>query len=254
MRAFTVIALLILFSQRALAQFYSEGDTMTVVTLDRLNIRSSPKSQADKIGQFNNGDKVIILEPQSQITDTNFEFDGHWVLVRSLNDSVKGYVFDAFISNLPIINEMIVFNQKIENNRNLKELEFLSEILKIYSLRTFKQQSCETTYYNGSDGEGAHTIRIINLEKNNKLILHGYWEGNSTELELANVRPSEIYYLILNLLKYFPENVFTVDDKALRNARYSNYDCAVMGMGGCYVRIVKKGNNIVSIFFNFPCC
>lgn len=254
MRTSTVILVFFVFNQLALAQYYNEGDTLTVVTLDRLNIRSSPNSQADKIGQLHNGEKVIILESQPQIKDINFEFDGHWVLMRSLNGSLKGYVFDAFISNLPIMEEMTVIEQMIENKQNQYELEFLSELLKEYSLSAFKQLSCEATYYNGSDGEGAHSFRIINLEKNYKLILHGYWEGNSTELELTNVRPSEIYYLVINLLKSFDESEFTIDDKALRNAQYSNYDCVVMGMGGCYVSIRKKGNDIVSVFFNYPCC
>lgn len=239
--------------QIALSQHYSVGDTLNVVALDGLNIRSTPENQGEKIGTLRNGEKVIIIQNNIQ-EDNNFGFDGHWVQVKSQDGSLKGYAFDAFISRFPVIEKMTVFNQSIESDAKLTDIEMLPEILKEYSFSAFKKQGCESYYYNGSDGEGSHSLKIINLEGNDKLILHGYWEGNSTELELSNVRSSEVYYLVKNLLQYYAENSYTLEDTELRNAQYSFNPCVAVGPGGCIIRIVRKSEDIISIYFYFPCC
>ncbi|WP_348226291.1 hypothetical protein, partial [Salmonella enterica] len=84
--------------------------------------------------------------------------------------------------------------------------DFLPAILHEYALRAFTPQNCQVHYSNGSDGESAFSLTITLLNDHAMLIKHGYFEGHGTELELVNARVSEIYYLILNIIKYLPQD------------------------------------------------
>ena len=105
-------------------------------------------------------------------------------------------------------------------------------------------------YNKGSDGEGGHEMKIFELLGNHKLILHQYWESNATELELSNARMSEIYYVILNLLIFYPDEFYSVDEKVILHPEYSYYPCAVLNNNQyCFIKVVKKSENRMSIFF-----
>lgn len=252
MKIFIIFYFILSFTSAIIGQNYKVGDTLTVVALNGLNLRATSSATGEKIGKIDNGIKVIILKVDSLPAERIDQFTGNWVLVSTLQGT-KGYVFDAYISSFPIVNEMKIFNQFISfNNKisNPNDTEKAPELLREYCEKVFKKSSCELKYYNGSDGEGSHTLEIIELEHDHKLILHQYWESNSTELELYDARISEIYYLVLNLMKFYPDEGYQLNDKDLLNPTYSNYPCAVINVNQfCIVKIVMKGKNRISIFF-----
>lgn len=230
------------------AQSYTFGDTLYVVAINGLNLRSTPDSDSRILQKLNNGDTITILQTKIK-PDTSYSFQGHWVKIKSISDSLTGYVFDAFISRFPVIKDLEIVKKR--HTFDVKDPFFiLPRVLEEYALRVFTPVCPTIEYTIRSSGEGAHTIWLTQLADSIRLISHAYYESSSTELELTNYRISEVFYLILNLIDYIPGDQYRVLDHNIRIPKFDHLDnCAVQSNKySCEITVVRKRHSL-SIFF-----
>jgi hypothetical protein len=93
----------ILIQDALFAQQYTTGDTLTVVALSGLKLRSSPSANAGTIRVMEYGDEVIVQKTftsDSSYSDVSGWLPGSWVYVS--HHSVSGYVFDVYLSTLDL--------------------------------------------------------------------------------------------------------------------------------------------------------
>ena len=239
------------------SQHYNIGDTLNIVALNGLNLRKSGNTNGVKIGMLSNGEKAIILSMDSMMKDSMDGFNGDWIRVASItNPKLEGYVFDAYLSKYPILNEFECLHDFISGKYRWQDDEmkdFFPALLEEYIKRAFTQPGGTTKYSNGADGEGAHSFELTELEQNNLMIKHSPSEGHGIELELNNPRISEVYYLIMNLLKFLPSELARVNEGLIKSPEYGR-DCVGLGENECTVRVVRKENGKISIYFFNTCC
>ena len=236
---------------------YSIGDTLYVVAINGLTIRSKANLKGEKIGVLKTYDKVCIIDTSNfEIQhDTIFGFRGNWVKIHT-TEGLTGYVFDAFLSTLPPARSLLE-NGKTVPPSSFEYSQCLPVLLRQYAIDNFTQTGCMFEWSNRVDGTSAHEMRIQNFREGHVLIEHQYWEGTSTELSLKNVRISEVYYLIHQFLKDAPEEIFILNDHYLKNPKSYRVEgrCAGEFIGlGCGIEVYKDSENAYSIKFNFPCC
>jgi hypothetical protein len=237
---------LLLFPFLSNAMNYQPGDTLNVVAMDGLVVRTAPRAKSEKITVLKSGEKAIIVDTVNFHThkDSIFGFSGHWVLIQAAND-VKGYVFDAFLSKLPIAQPVFKRPSEVE-----AEYEFNGRVmnaLERYANEHFKPTGCHYKYDNRHDGESSHSIEIQPYEGGHAVIKHGYWEGGGTELTLNNVRPSEIYYLVYQLLGNTNGKTLQFKEDLLKKSKQS----PVKSMNGQYAPCVIQhlgGNCCLTLF------
>ena len=150
----------------AIAQNYQIGDTVNVVAINGLILRAEPTSDSEKKSIMTSGEKVQILEKQAH--DTIFGFEGNWIFVQTLSHDT-GYVFDAFVSTLPIATEPSIPPDKKHGFDPI--YGGLQEALRNYALQNFESH-CSVTYGNSSDGEGSFEMKIYDLKGGHKMIEH----------------------------------------------------------------------------------
>ncbi len=238
---------------QANSQHYKVGDNLNVVALDGLNVRAEPDALSLKVGKFENGTVVRVLKIDSLEAETISGFTGHWVFVRDSNNLV-GYVFDAFVSRYPVMKRLKVFDQELSASNQTGDNEYLTQILVEYALKAFKKEGSETKYSNEFQGTSSQSFDIVPLQEGNRLILHSYYEGHSTELELKNPRLSEAYYLIMNLLTFVRKEYYVLDENIVNLEAQPYYACSVTMFDNCVIRVFRKQDDVISIFFYFPCC
>lgn len=236
---------------------YSIGDTMNVVAINGLTVRSTPSAKGKKITILKTQERVCIKDTSGfKIRhDSIFGFRGNWVLIQT-TENITGYVFDAFLSTLPFAKSMSENGKSIPNS-SFEYSEWLPNLLKQYAIDNFTETNCVFKYQNRVDGESAHGMRVQDFQEGHVLIEHGYWEGSATELSLKNVRISEIYYLIHQFLKDTNEEIIKISDYNLRNPKsYRDWKSCVGELigNGCGIELYKDSENAYTIKFNFPCC
>ncbi|MEP7196421.1 MAG: hypothetical protein ABI851_07850 [Saprospiraceae bacterium] len=245
------------YSGSVLAQNYRDGDTMYVVSLNGLNIRESAEENGLKSGKLENGDTIIVIDIKSGLSDSIFGFKGCWINVKAISNNVSGYIFDAFISRYPVLKKLNIIHELEPYKWQTGGLfEFMPQMLEEYALKVFHKSSCEIEYSNGEDRQSGHSMILNKLTSGDYLVKHGYDESYAIELELNNVRLSEIYYLVLNLLHPLPKGMCTINEFALRNPHYGpadfyNTNCVVKCGDYCTAMLVKKDKTKYGIFFYF---
>ncbi len=255
MKLIQITILTLLFVQQCYAQSYSNGDTLHVVAINGLNLREGPSANSSSLFLLENGEKVVIVQSDSLPEDKINGFQGQWVKISSTNSSSSGYVFDAFISRYPVLEYFESVQVYIDMNWNDLDLYgFLPRMLEEYTTKVFVPEGCQASYSNGSDGEGAYSISIMQLNKNARLIKHGDLEGQGTELELSYARISEIYYLIRNIVKFVPEEKLQLDEEKMKTERQYGQVYVKKGEYPFVIRIVHKGGGLISILFYNACC
>lgn len=257
MKIILIIILCFNLAPLILSQEYSIGDTLNVVAVNGLNLRKSAHTNEGNIGMLSNGERVIILATDPIINDSIEGFNGNWIKVRSLTNKIlEGYVFDAYLSKYPILDKIECLNDFTIGKYRWQDDEmrdFLPAMLEEYIKNVFKQTGSTTKYSNGSVGEGAHSFEITELEQTGLMIKHFPSEGHGIELELNNARISEVYYIIVNLLKFLPSEIAQVNDGLVKNPKYGR-ECVGLGDYGCTVRVLRKANGKISIYFFSACC
>lgn len=255
-----IILIIILYFNLApiiLSQNYSIGDTLNVVAVNGLTLRKSANTNEGNIGMLSNGERVVILVTDQIINDSIEGFNGNWIKVGSLTSKIlEGYVFDAYLSKYPILDKFECLNDFTTGKYRWQDDEmkdFLPAMLEEYIKKVFTQTGCTIKYSNGSDREGAHSFEITELEQTGLVIKHFPSEGHGIELELNNARISEVYFIIMNLLKFLPSEIAQVNDGLIKNPEYGR-DCVGLGDYGCTVRVLRKANGKISIYFFNACC
>ena len=257
MKQIQTIFLYLFITGSIYSQNYLPGDTLNVVAINGLNLREAPNLKSSIITLLNNGEKVLILKSDEQVEDESEGFQGHWVKIQSLNSNIEGFVFDAYISQFPVLTEFDFTKDFISGKYRWEDddmYDFLPAMLEEYALKVFQKTSCQLFYSSGSDGEGAFSLDLIQLNGKVTLIEHGYTEGHGIELELPNPRISEVYYLIKNILKYVPNEISKIDDERIKNVKEYGQECIKIGEHPCIMRIIHKNDNVISILFNNACC
>ena len=178
-------------------------------------------------------------------------FGGNWIYVS--DKKVEGYVFDAYISSLPFVEDFEALKNLGENLEGI--FEVLPDILEEYAVKGIGKTGCEFKYPPLMKSESAHGFVFNKLKNGHNLINHGYWEGYGTELEFYNLRKSEIYYFIMHLTSFIPIEILEVNEQLLKNlnSSYSRNHCIDKNYFGfdCSLRVFQKEGNIVSVFFSF---
>jgi len=115
------VAILMLASQLLTANteptrstaMYAEGTILKVWAVNGLNMRDGPGKDFPISRKLHYGDEVKITDPfigdfpmsikviDKKGKDNDFELKGNWV--RVMLDDVEGYVFDGYLSRLPVI-------------------------------------------------------------------------------------------------------------------------------------------------------
>ena len=236
---------------------YSIGDKLNVVAINGLFLRSQPNTEGDKLRLLKTGEKVMILNTFDfkENQDSIFGFKGNWVEVQTSNKLV-GFVFDAFLSTLPIAKSLTKIGRKVPDNP-FELGEELPNLLEKYVEQIFSKSGCSFAYGNRSDGESSHGMSFHKLVEGHTLINHQWYEGMSSELILENVRVSEVYYLIHQFFEDTSLEVFEINDYELRNPKVLKNCRRCVGNlngNGCGVFLYKNSQSSYSIEFNFPCC
>lgn len=255
MKLFQIIIFTIYFTGSAAGQNYLIGDTLNVVAIDGLNLRKAPNLKSSIVALIGNGEKVVIEQIDQINEDTIEGFHGRWVKIHVVNSNSYGFVFDAFISQYPVLTKFASIQGYIDENWNDHDLYgFLPKMLEEYALKVFKPEGCQVSYTNGSDGEGNYSISLMHLNKKATFIKHGASEGSGTELELSNPRISEVYYLIKNIVKFIPQDILTLDEEKMKTGREYGQVYVKVGEYPFVIRIAYKGGDVVSIIFFNACC
>lgn len=85
------------FSQRD----YQAGDIVHALAGSGLNMRDTPGLSGNKLGKIPLGDAVKVVGYDSPAVPFSYEgLSGHWLQVD--HNGTKGYVFDGFVSKIPL--------------------------------------------------------------------------------------------------------------------------------------------------------
>lgn len=234
-----------------LSQYYKIGDTLSVVAVNDLTLRENPGIGENKISILKRGEKIVILKTNKIIIDSIYGFKGNWIRVLSLSNKFEGYVFDAFISRYPVLDDL----NYLKSHANVEYYDDYSgsmNILAGYVLSYLDKIGCDMVYSNGLDGNGGHTMFMSKLNNGDMLIKHSFWEGGAIELEMVNPRNSEVYYLVLDLIKHNPNREYKLDDNGLRNPKYDisgESSCVLETEYQCIIDVKRKDESKISIFY-----
>ena len=188
---------------------YDWGDTLHVWATSGLNMREGPGTDFPKMKKLEYGDKVQVIDDYLRSTPLSltvikkskknaaFVMKGHWV--RVIIGSQEGYVFDGYLSRLPVM--------KIKKNNNDG---FWAESFNDYAKREFgvihfekdsnriKEMHTHVKYGNGFEWkEFGEKCYDMNLELNSLSFNEAYLLFNrmgSFETNLKKVDENEIEY------------------------------------------------------------
>ena len=252
MKCFAMLLLSLFSCVVALANNYQPGDTLNVVAINGLSLRAEPNTNSEKLQVMPAGERVLVLDTYREVNpfDTIFGFSGKWVYVQSSQGTV-GFVFDAFISTLPSVESYKHASNASEPESDINYGYGLSLYFKDYIEQNF-EIGCVIDYRNGYDGEGSQSMKLHQLEDEQLMIHHQYWEGSSVEVQFKKVRLSELYYLVYQLVG---EQSHLISDDNLRNPTIGrNNSCVFQSGYGCLARVIKTSEDSFSLSFVFPCC
>ncbi len=233
---------------------YQPGDSLYVVSFSGLTMRSGPSTSSKKLSVLPSQTKVAIVETYANdpYPDTIEGFRGHWVQIAALGET--GYVFDAFLSQFP---SSKLYTIGATSDGYIDYYGFHPRILTEYAIQVIGKTGCGSSY--SRPGDEGHTLKLFPLNNKHQLVEHEYYNGNSVELELVNVRESEVYYLIQDIMHQLDTSIFKLDTERVK-ADIPHYQMdqihgtthdQKLGQGYSHhvIDIYKKRSHIISIFF-----
>lgn len=260
-KALMLVAILCLSFSHMQAVNYKPGDSLYVVSFSGLTMRSGPSTSSKKIAVLPSQTKVAIVETyvNHPYIDTIEGFRGHWVQIAALGET--GYVFDAYLSQFPY---QKLYTIGATSGGYDDHYGFNTQVLAEYAIYAIGKTGCENTYSRPKYMDDAHSLHLFPLNNGHQLVAHSYYEGNAVELELVNVRESEVYYLIQGIMNQLDTSIFKLDTERVK-ADIPYYEQGPisgttfdknMAPGNSHhvIDIFKKRRNIISIFFIFGCC
>ncbi|MCB0635051.1 MAG: SH3 domain-containing protein, partial [Lewinella sp.] len=249
MRTFVLSSALLLLTTLLGATNYSAGDQLHVVAPSGLNMRDAPGTHGQRVGQIPWGETVTVINTLGFADDfagTFESFDGHWVQVRY--QDWEGYVFDAYLSQFPIITDLEAASAEYDGAFSDFDgmYDFWPLMLRAYAEQGIGRTGDPVQYLERGGGEMAHVMVLQNLRNDHLLVEHGYWEGSSAELQLRDVRNSEVYFLVMQLVEKLPNDIISLDEGRLKNIVYGDpwEHCAGQSIpdGECLVSVVRKSH------------
>ncbi|MFM9947201.1 MAG: hypothetical protein ACKV1O_04620 [Saprospiraceae bacterium] len=223
MMRFLLISISISFVNPIFGQNMTHSDTLRVNALNGLHLRqqASTKSASKKLLPY--GESIVVISGTKGKPISIDGLTGAWVAGISNRDT--GYVFDAYLTRLPIT------PPKPPKNGHLPEL------LERYALENLG--AIDSVYYNnGADGESYHSMTIFNLRDGHQYIRHTLWENFEWELQLQNVEESEGINLVLNWLKL--SGKLTADtEKAVKQLSATSSLYVKINEGCCSLSVYK---------------
>lgn len=127
---------------------YDLGDTLHVWATSGLNMREGPGTDFPKMKKLEYGDKVQVIDDylrstplsitvvkKSKSTDA-FVMKGHWV--RVIIGTQEGYVFDGYLSRLPVLKK-----RKTNNQDEINYESFLIHAKREFGIEYFEYDSFE---------------------------------------------------------------------------------------------------------------
>jgi hypothetical protein len=119
MNKIIAIIIIVFIFQRSYANNYKIGDTLRVITKNGLNLRLEANQNATRIVKLEFGNEILV-ESLSLRQDTIDSRPGNWLKVKTFDNKV-GFVFDAFLTKMPIPS-----SEQVENS------DFLSYLIHNY--------------------------------------------------------------------------------------------------------------------------
>lgn len=203
-----IIMVLMVVSQALIANteptrataMYQEGTVLTVWAVNGLNMRDGPGKDFPISRKLEYGDQVTITDPfigdfplsvkviDKKGTKNDFELKGNWV--RVMLDDVEGYVFDGYLSRMPV---MRLNGIKRDNNGyTVCDAEHVETYLK----RKFEFEKEEV----GTDELDEEGLTQRFIYEDDKVFFTGGNHGCSWNgVELKNMTLNE-GYLLFNLM------------------------------------------------------
>ena len=189
---------------------YQEGTVLTVWAVNGLNMRDGPGKDFPISRKLKYGDQVTITDPfigdfpmsikviDKKGTKNDFELKGNWV--RVMLDDVEGYVFDGYLSRMPVMR----LNGIKRDDKG--HMVFESEYIETYLKRKFELEKEEEMEVDELGDDDYTEKRFYGEDKvyfvggNNAC----GWEG----IELENMTLNE-GYLLFNLMYSIESKVHT---------------------------------------------
>lgn len=206
MNKWFIVFLIIVNNHQAFSQNinYTIGDTLNIFALSGLKMREEGNANGKVLSSMKFGEKVVVLDTFStgnKGKQTIEGFAGRWIKVRY--EAIEGYVFDGFLSALPVPKMNYKQNvEKVKAKKGKNSEEYASEIedaFKEYMNTEFDTINEPFEFHNGYDGEGTHYMCIQKLNHKCVKIEHGGYESYGFDLEIIDGRLAEIKNLLLIL-------------------------------------------------------
>lgn len=164
---------------------FSEGSQLYVMAHSGLTLRTEPNAQSQQLGVIGYGMSVLVLnQPDSIVRYQKLDFvEGHWVYVE--HDGVTGYMFDGYLSDLPLPTYDF---EKCQLDMDL-----------IYPLESWSEVNLGEEH---SDTLTAGTLTKItsHFEAGDKLIRTRKNDEYKIDLYLRDIRVMDAYHLLLSML------------------------------------------------------
>ena len=111
--------------EKTLEKFYVKAE-------NGLIIREKPESNSKRLGKFDYGDEVAVLEKTDiffSITENEEVVSGHWLKVKGLEkEQIVGYVFDGFLTNKRV---EIKFKDLTVEFDDIELMDYMDDSIKI---------------------------------------------------------------------------------------------------------------------------
>ena len=162
------------------------GNAFIVQALNGLKLRLEPTFRSQVITILDYGEVVTYLgdTPESSPISVGYSI-GKWVHVDV--NGLEGYLFDGFISRLPI-------------PEVLPHTEYLTSVLEQYAHGNFHLIQTDTIARSSEMDERFHVKYKYDFEDNIKLYYNAFWQSESIKLEIPNIRIMDAYHLVNALL------------------------------------------------------
>jgi len=164
---------------------FAEGAQLYVMANSGLTLRAEPNSKSESLGVIGFGFNVIVLtQPDSIDTYDKIEWvEGHWVYVE--HDGVTGYMFDGYLSDLPLPSYDF---EKCQLDMDL-----------IYPLESWTEVNLGLEH---TDTLNAGTLSKLtsHFDMGDKMIQTHKNDEYKVELYLKDIRIMDAYHLLLSML------------------------------------------------------
>ena len=226
---------------------YQEGTVLKVWAVNGLNMRDGPGKDFPISRKLHYGDEVTVTDPfigdfplsikviDKKGTKNDFELKGNWV--RVMLDDVEGYVFDGYLSRLPVIR----LNGVSRDNKGHTAVE--PEYIETYLKRKFELENEMSVGLDEREEEGFSQQSFYGEDK---IYFAGGnhacgWDG----VEFKNMTLNE-GYLLFNLMYSIESKVHT--EKMIYHISFDKEKgTIIISVGDNQTYQMEFKNNIVKI-------